>query len=154
MSTVATRIATSDEDHAVVWAIRERVFIIEQKVPVEIERDEHDATATHVLVLVDDEPAGTGRLVVEAAGFGDVDEAHGPVAHLGRIAVLGPWRGQRLGVAIVEALEGAARAHSLRMAYLSSQDHALDFYRKLGYEAMGAGYLEADIPHHAMIKIL
>jgi predicted GNAT family N-acyltransferase len=149
-----TRPAVSDEDHAAVWAIRERVFVVEQAVPVEIERDAHDATAIHLLVLVDDEPAGTGRLVVEEPGFGGLDATLGRVAHLGRIAVLARWRGQQLGVALVAALEEAARADALRIAFLSSQDHAIGFYERLGYEAFGPGYLDADIPHHSMSKNL
>lgn len=153
MST-STRLALTDEDHAAVWAIRERVFVVEQAVPVAIERDEHDASAIHLLALVDGEPAGTGRLVIEEPGFGGVDVSLGRVAHLGRIAVLAPWRGRQLGVAIVAALEDAARADALRLAFLSSQDHAIGFYERLGYESFGPGYLDADIPHHSMSKIL
>ncbi len=149
-----TRLAVTDEDHAAVWAIRERVFVVEQAVPVQIERDEHDATAIHLLLLVDDEPAGTGRLVIEDSGFAGLDATLGRVAHLGRIAVLARWRGQQLGVALVAALEDAARADALRIAFLSSQDHAIGFYQRLGYESFGPGYLDADIPHHSMAKIL
>src|SRR5690606_1781587 len=50
-------------DLAAALAIREVVFIEEQQVPAEIERDDEDPTAYHVLALVDVHAIGTGRLV-------------------------------------------------------------------------------------------
>ena len=61
-------------------AVRERVFVREQKVPVELERDELDPRCLHVLA-VDEQgrPIGTGRLT--------------PEWQVGRMAVLDAWRG-------------------------------------------------------------
>jgi predicted GNAT family N-acyltransferase len=37
---------------------------------------------------------------------------------------------------------------------LSAQDHALPFYKRLGYTTFGAGYLDEGIPHHDAFKIV
>ena len=60
------------------FRLREEVFIIEQSVPVDMERDEHDATALHFLALIDAKPVGTARVVLKD---------NGTVAKIGRVAV-------------------------------------------------------------------
>ncbi|MDZ7834245.1 MAG: GNAT family N-acetyltransferase [Alkalibacterium sp.] len=35
---------------------------------------------------------------------------------------------------------------------LDSQDHAIPFYEKEGFEVQGDGFLDAGIPHHFMKK--
>ena len=37
---------------------------------------------------------------------------------------------------------------------LGAQDTAQDFYKKLGYEVVGEGFLDAEMPHHRMDKKL
>jgi GNAT superfamily N-acetyltransferase len=82
-------------------AVREAVFVVEQKVPREIELDEHDATSRHVLARDGDgSPIGTGRLL--------------PDGHIGRMAVLADWRGKGVGRAMLERLleEAAGTRHA------------------------------------------
>ena len=43
--------------------VRTAVFIEEQGVPAEIERDAHDADSIHALGLLDGQPVATGRLL-------------------------------------------------------------------------------------------
>src|SRR5262245_24216288 len=47
-----------------VYALRYEVFVIEQQVPAELERDELDEIATHLVALRGDEVVGTLRIVV------------------------------------------------------------------------------------------
>ena len=68
------------------------VFVEEQAVPVELELDERDPAADHLLARQDGRGVGTARLVIEEPGFEGADPAYGPVAHLGRIAVLAEAR--------------------------------------------------------------
>ena len=35
---------------------------------------------------------------------------------------------------------------------LEAQDYAIPFYEKLGFTVVGEGFLDANIPHHAMEK--
>ena len=137
------------------YAIRFEVFVDEQGVPRELELDELDDVADHVLVLVDGFAAATGRLVVEAPGFEGLDVEAGPVAHLGRIAVRAAHRGFGLGATVVRALEERAVDAGLRVAYLEAQVVALEFYAKLGYTLLaGPPHDSAGIPHRHMTRPL
>lgn len=138
------RLVTDREGLEAALAVREEVFVLEQGVPADLERDEHDETADHVLAVVDGKPVGTGRLVVEPGG----------VAHLGRIAVLPHARGHGLGADIVRALEDTARARGLHTAVLGAQTHALGFYERLGYTAYGEEFDDAGLPHRWMRRAL
>ena len=145
---------TSPEQRAAAYAIRFDVFVTEQQVPAELELDDRDAEAEHVLALVDGEPQATGRLVVEPAGFEGVDPAAGPVAHLGRIAVRAAARGQGLGMAVMQALEVRARERGLHVAYLTGQLYAVPFYERLGYTPWGDEVEDAGIMHRHMSRPL
>jgi len=120
--------------------IRETVFVAEQGVPAELELDEADAACVHAVAFDGERAVGTGRLL--------------PDGHIGRMAVLREFRGQGLGGAILDQLIETARNRGHREALLSAQVHALEFYRRHGFEAVGAVYAEAGIPHQAMRRPL
>lgn len=144
MSRTAVRLVTDSAELAEVMRIRHEVFVAEQAVPVELERDEWDEGAEHFLATLDGRPAGTVRLVVEHPGE----------AHLGRLAVLPPARGSGLGAALVRAVEERGRDRSLVSVVLSAQTQALSFYARLGYTAEGEVFDDAGIPHRWMRKPL
>jgi len=147
-------VAATAADVALAYRIRADVFVAEQGVPVDLERDAADEQAEHLLAYDGDEPVGAGRLVVEPAGFEGVDPALGPVGHLGRLAVLPGWRGSGVGVALVRAIEDRARARGLGVVALSSQSYAVPFYERLGYAAYGPEFDDAGIPHRWMRRRL
>ena len=120
--------------------IRTTVFVVEQRVPPEIEMDDRDAVSVHALAFVDGAPVGTGRLL--------------PDGHIGRMAVLREARASGVGGAVLERLVEEARRRGFREAVLSAQTHALAFYRKHGFEAVGEAYEEAGIPHQEMRRTL
>jgi predicted GNAT family N-acyltransferase len=123
--------------HEELYQIRRIVFVEEQSVPEELEQDEHDEACWHVLARdADGHPIGTGRLL------GD--------GHIGRIAVLKPWRGRGLGNAIMVKLIAMAKERGFAEVMLNAQVYALDFYRSLGFKAEGEAFMEAGIPHRAM----
>lgn len=117
--------------------IRRAVFIDEQGVPEDLEWDSDDAGAMHLLAL-----DGAGQAIGCARLL--------PDGHIGRIAVLPPWRGRGVGRALLAAAVEAARLHGHTMLRLSAQTHAADFYVRAGFVAIGAEYEEAGIPHVAM----
>ena len=120
--------------------IRFAVFVEEQRVPAELEMDDMDANCLHALAYEDAGAIATGRLL--------------PDGHIGRMAVLKHWRGRGVGRAILRRLIEAARARGDREVLLSSQVHAIGFYRAEGFAAEGAVYDEAGIPHQAMRLVL
>lgn len=144
------RVAEDPADREACFAVRKEVFVVEQGVPQDIEYDAHDAAAVHVLaVRGDGVPLGTGRLLLgEAAAARTGGERS--VGSLGRLAVVREARGLGIGVALVRALEDAARARGLTAVDLHAQTHALGFYERLGYTAYGPEFAEAGIPHRAM----
>ncbi|MEV5319741.1 GNAT family N-acetyltransferase [Streptomyces sp. NPDC052687] len=148
------RVAEEPGDREACFAVRKQVFVAEQGVPEDIEYDAYDAVALHVLAVREDgAPLGTGRLLY---GESAAERTGGDpsVGALGRLAVLPDARGLGIGVALVRAIEDAARARGLTAVDLHAQTHALGFYERLGYEAYGPEYLEAGIPHRAMRRAL
>lgn len=128
-------------DFADLRAVREPVFIVEQQVPVEEEWDELDPQCRHVIARdADNRPIGTGRLT--------------PERKIGRMAVLAEWRGKGVGGAILEALMDEARALGWPEVTLNAQTHAIPFYASYGFEAFGEAFMEANIPHRAMRRLL
>ncbi|MEU3345783.1 GNAT family N-acetyltransferase [Streptomyces sp. NPDC006700] len=144
------RVAGDLSDREACFAVRKEVFVVEQGVPQDIEYDEYDAVALHVLAVREDGvPLGTGRLLhgAEAAAKTGGDPA---VGSLGRLAVTAGARGLGVGAALVRAIEDAARARGLTAVDLHAQTHALGFYERLGYTAYGPEFPDAGIPHRAM----
>jgi len=124
-------------DQSLLRWVRETVFIREQHVPPDLEWDEDDAHALHLLALDQSgEPVGTGRLT--------------PDGHIGRMAVLEPWRGTGVGAALLEALMKAARRRGLAEVVLNAQVSAIGFYRRHGYTVEGEEFMDAGIPHRLM----
>lgn len=117
--------------------IREAVFIIEQNVPAEIECDEYDAVCLHAVAYdATGTPVGTGRLL--------------PDGHIGRMAVSKSVRGQGVGGALLTTLIDAARARGDKHLALNAQVHALDFYKRFGFQEEGGEFIDAGMPHMHM----
>ena len=116
--------------------IRQQVFVEEQKVAPELEWDEHDLTATHFLLTVDERPLGTARLL--ASG------------RIGRVALLPEARGKGLGKILMLAVMSHGRDAGMRQLELSAQTHALGFYEQLGFVVCSDVYEDAGIPHQRM----
>jgi predicted GNAT family N-acyltransferase len=138
------RVETSG-DRARAFTLRHEVFVVEQGVPEDLERDEHDDAADHVFA---EDAAGrvvaTGRLV----------QLDGRVGKIGRMAVARSERGRGAGVAVLVELERIAREKSLAEVVLHAQLSARGFYDRNGYLAEGAEFEEAGIAHVAMRKRL
>ncbi|WP_055565225.1 GNAT family N-acetyltransferase [Streptomyces atriruber] len=154
MTGVTVRTAEGTDDLEACFAVRKDVFVAEQQVPEELEYDEYDAGAVHVLAVREDGvPLGTGRLLTGAAAVAKNGGDTG-VGALGRLAVTRAARGLGVGAALVRAIEDAARARGLTAVDLHAQTHALGFYERLGYEVYGPEFPDAGIPHRAMRKPL
>jgi predicted GNAT family N-acyltransferase len=150
----AVRVAEDPADREACFAVRKEVFVVEQGEAQEIEYDDYDAVATHVLAVREDgTPLGTGRLLYGEAAAAKTD-GDPTVGSLGRLAVAKEARGLGVGVALVRAIEDAARARGLAAVDLHAQTHALGFYERLGYEAYGPEFPDAGIPHRAMRRAL
>jgi predicted GNAT family N-acyltransferase len=125
-------------------ALRTRVFVHEQGVPPEIEQDDADAAAVHVVSRDDDgRVVATGRLL----------ERDG-TAVIGRMAADSSVRGRGHGAAVLAELHRQAVARGFRAVELHAQVTARGFYERAGYTAVGEEYEEAGIAHVTMRRSL
>jgi YbgC/YbaW family acyl-CoA thioester hydrolase len=125
--------------------VRTEVFVDEQEIPAALEWDEDDAHAVHAVAINRfGRPVATGRLLAQGPG----------IARIGRMAVLAPMRGTRIGRAVLDALLHAARERGDREAVLNAQVAAEPFYARAGFARRGAEFDEAGIAHIEMARIL
>jgi predicted GNAT family N-acyltransferase len=136
LSDIEIVVTSFAENNKQIFGIRKTVFVIEQSVPEDIEMDDLDAEARHVLAFVDGVPVGTGRITSEG--------------RIGRMAVLRKYRGRGVGREILRALADIGRSYALDRLCLSAQCHAIPFYERMGFVAQGDVYEEAGIPHRWM----
>ncbi len=147
MADIAVRRADSPADRAACYAIRAAVFAEEQGVYGAEKGDRDDPTAVHALGLVDDVPAGTGRLHIVRA-------RSGPEGQIAWVSVLPRFR--RMGVAtlVMQHLMDAARDLGLPVVTLSAQTYAKGLYEAFGFEPMSTPFHMANIEHMMMIAHL
>jgi predicted GNAT family N-acyltransferase len=124
---------------ALALELRRAVFIIEQNVPVEVERDEYDPTATHIVALLDGNVVGVLRVVFlpEHVKFG-------------RVAVARSARGRGIATAMMHFAMDLVRARGETRFYLTAQTDKLELYEKLGFVAYGEEFQDGGMPHLAM----
>ena len=126
-------------------ALRHQVFVEEQGVPKEIEHDEFDLVAEHVVIFNQmNLPVATGRLL----------PAEGGISRIGRMAVNRVLRGSGLGEMVLQALLDKACSRGDLEVVLHAQTSAQDFYAKCGFKPDGAMFEEAGIEHITMRKRL
>ena len=144
------------DDMDAVYALRHEVFVVGQDVPVELERDDLDETADHVVAVVDGTLVGTGRLVDGRIGVdGRLEPATvGTVGTIGRMAVVEAARGSGVGRALLDRLVDRASERGLPEVELHAQLHARGFYERAGFTPFGDVYLEAGIEHVGMRRCL
>ena len=118
--------------------VRTLVFVEEQSVPSELEWDDDDTRAIHLLAEDDaSQPIGTARLL--------------DTGQIGRMAVLPEWRDRKVGSALLHDALDIARTSNYPVAFLNAQVSALPFYQRMGFEPVGEQFDEAGIPHRRMI---
>ncbi|MDE9540109.1 GNAT family N-acetyltransferase [Xenorhabdus bovienii] len=119
------------------FAIRKQVFTDEQGFDAEIDIDEYDDIALHVLIFDGEKPIGVLRAV----------PMDNNMLKVGRVAVLKAYRGKGIGRKVMEFIEDYGRKNGIVAIGLSSQCHAQPFYESLGYQARGEIYLEEGAEH-------
>lgn len=125
----------AEKDQAI--RIRKIVFVDEQNVAPEIEYDEYEQVATHIIAYLNNQAVGTARWRWTDKGF-----------KLERFAVLSEARRNGIGAAMVAFILN--EIDTSKPVYLNSQISALDFYTSLGFAAEGEIFYEANIPHRKM----
>ncbi len=112
--------------------------MIEQRLPTSYQQDQFDPESIHVLAInAEGLPIGTGRIK--------------PSGHLGRLAVLMPWRGQKVGKLILEALIEESKRAKHQELHLHANFDNLSFYLKHNFTPDGPVFMDGGVPHQKMI---
>lgn len=122
-------------------ALRTRVFVEEQRVPLDEELDGRDPDCLHVAAETSGGSiVGTGRLM--------------PEGRIGRMAVDPEWRRRGVGRSLLDALVACAREQGFATVELHAQTRAEGFYEVAGFRAEGPVFEDAGIPHRRMWRDL
>lgn len=118
--------------------IREKVFVEEQGVDrsLEIEGDEE---AIHYLLWEELKAIATARWRLTEQGI-----------KLERFAILPEFRNKKIGSNFLERIIKDI-TYKKKEIYLNSQEEAVNFYKRNGFDIVGDAFIEADIKHYKMI---
>ena len=141
------KILETKEELNLGFALRIKVFVEEQKVPMELEFDEKDNSenTVHIGFFDNNKLIGVARLI-------DLDK---DVIHIGRVVIDKEYRGQGIGRELIIGCENIAQQILKRkiIIELSAQIQAENFYKSLGYNRVNdIIYLDAGIEHVDMRK--
>ena len=143
------KILSTKEELDLGFALRIKVFVEEQKVPMELEFDEKDNSenTVHIGFFDNNKLIGVARLI-------DLDK---DVIHIGRVVIDKEYRGQGIGRELIIGCENIAQQILKRkiIIELSAQIQAENFYKSLGYNRVNdIIYLDAGIEHVDMRKVI
>ena len=123
--------------------IREEVFVKEQGFQEEF--DGLDQQARHIVAFDGKQAVAVCRLF-----FQKEENCY----HVGRVAVIKPYRRQGIGEIVMAAAEQCIRELGGTSAVLSGQVRVASFYERLGYHREGPEYLDEGCPHVKLVKQL
>ncbi|EIM20838.1 acyl-CoA N-acyltransferase [Wallemia mellicola CBS 633.66] len=135
---IKSEFGDKNELYEVCKNIRIEVFTKEQG--FEDELDENEPTAEHIVIFVENKPAGTIRLV-EKSGKGK----------LTRLAVLKEYRNLKLGGHLIKALIDKAKERGYKEILCHSQIPVVGLYQKYGFEVFGDEFDEDGAPHLPLV---
>ena len=136
------KIVETKKEHDDAFAVRTKVFVEEQGIPLHLEYDEYDATATHFVMYEDDKAVGAARIRI----------VENDIAKIERVSILQSQRGKKLGALLMKEIEKHAITIPIKKLKLHAQSYAVPFYEKLGFTVTSPEFMDADIPHRAMEK--
>ena len=143
------KILKNKEELELGFALRIKVFVKEQNVPIELELDDkdHSDNTVHIGYFHDDRLIGVARLI-------DMDK---DIIHIGRVVIDKDYRGKGIGRKLIVGCETTAKNILKReiIIELSAQIQAEKFYESLGYNRVNDKiYLDAGIEHVDMRKVI
>lgn len=144
MDNLSYKIVVSDRELEGAFEVRKQVFVEEQGIPEDLELDELDMEAMHMVVKDGEGIVGTARVLFLAASQ----------AKLERMAILKPFRRRGIGKGIISFLDEEFKNRGTAQVVLHAQCSAVNFYKSCGFEESGSPFWEAGIKHVKMQKRL
>lgn len=125
--------------------IRVNVFQKEQGVDPALEFDGYDDHCLHFLAYLEEEPVGTTRIRY-------LDES---TAKIERLAVLSHARSQGIGTALMkQAIALISKQEKYEKIVIHAQVYIQALYEKLGFQPVGDRFIEGEILHIKMVKLI
>jgi len=125
--------------------VRIEVFVQEQQIPLDMERDPADESSLHLVAYNRmGQPVATARLLPAQAGS----------ARISRMAVKRVLRQAGLGSQVLQTLVDAARSRGDSQVLVHAQRAAEGFYGRSGFVPQGEGFEEVGLPHIEMVRAL
>lgn len=122
--------------------IRLEIFIQEQGYPDGSEIDELEEHTTHLVFYENEQAIATSRIYsIEKNTY-----------RIERVAVRKEARKRGLGAKLIQEAEAKITALGGKQITLKSEDIAINFYKKMGYEAIGNEIIEYGFSHQKMVK--
>lgn len=122
--------------------VRDAVFVREQQIPADVEWDDADHDAVHVVAYREHGDVrtaiGTGRLL--------------STGYIGRLAVVKEARAAGVGARLLAVLVARAFARGDPLVRLYARLEAVPFYLRCGFERVGDEFVEAGIGHVEMAR--
>ena len=131
----------------IAYPIRYQVFVIEQNIPDNLEIDEYDSVAEHLVLFFNELPIGTARIFVDNTEKVDT-------LMIGRLAILAEYRGRGLGKKMITYLITYAEKKFCKKLTLHAQAQTVPFYVKLGFMADSKEFVYDGIIHRKCTKFL
>ena len=138
MDVIEIKRASEQGDLDIVFAIRRKVFVVEQSCPPELEW-EFEEESNHFLATLNGVPVGAARWRKTEKGY-----------KLERFAVLKEYRGKGVGQALIKSVLKDLPADA-DYIYLHAQLQATGLYQKMGFKKEGEQFEEAGIQHYKMV---
>ncbi len=133
-------VADWKDAQAAVYAVRQEVFVEEQRLTNSVYDDPDDELSVHVLAAIDSQIVGIGRVTYL---FDD--------AQIAWVAVRRHMRRRGVGQAIMRELMETSVDYGAAVISLNAQTHALNFYQQLGFRPIGRRFHMGGIEHQHMV---
>lgn len=124
--------------------LRVEVFVVEQNCPYQ-EVDKKDKESFHLFGRINDtQIVAVSRILPKGISY--------PEVSIGRVALKKKYRGKGIGDELMQqSLKFAQKEFGKQAIRISAQTYLHNYYQRHGFEQVGEGYLEDDIPHIEML---
>jgi len=144
MDKLSYELVTSDRELKAAFEVRLQVFVEEQGISEELELDDLDQEALHMVVKDGERVIGTARVLFLTANQAKIE----------RMAILKPFRRRGIGRGIISFLNEELRNKQVEQVVLHAQYAVVAFYKSCGFEESGLPFQEAGIKHIKMERQL
>jgi len=133
-------IATTAEQKKLGEQIRQQVFVCEQGVPLELEKDGKDGISEQYLAILRNAAIGTAR----SRRIGQNEEK------IERVAIVYEYRGLSHGFRFMQQIMNLISMRGIEKVTIFAQIDVVPFYRRLNFKPVGPRFIEAGIVHQEM----